>query len=80
MTWKDILKEDELAYGDFDEMDKRAANDQEVVRIMEEFSPRQRFKGSREQLLSAIRGKIKLLGGHTGLEKLERRLLKVMEK
>jgi len=80
MAWKEILKEDEMAFGDFDEMDKRHANQQEVVRIVEEFSPKQSFKGSREQLLSAIRGKIKLLGGHTGLEKLERRLLKVMEK
>tara|TARA_R100000908_G_C3677517_1_gene97671 strand:- start:86 stop:373 length:288 start_codon:yes stop_codon:yes gene_type:complete len=77
--WKIILKEDEMAFGDFKEMDRRHERQVEVRRIRNEFSHGQGFKGSEKELLSAIRQKNKMLGGTKTLDELERRLLKVLK-
>ena len=77
--WKTILKEDEMAFGDFNEMDRRHERQVEFRRIKDEFSHGQGFKGSMDDLLSAIRQQNKLLGGTKTLDELERRLLKVLK-
>ena len=77
--WKTILKEDEMAFGDFNEMDRRHERQVEFRRIKDEFTHGQGFKGSMDDLLSAIRQQNKLLGGTKTLDELERRLLKVLK-
>ena len=78
--WKIILKEDEMAFGDFREMDRAHERQVEVRRIKRDFSHGQGFKGSEKELLSAIRQQNKMLGGTKKLDELERRLLEVMRK
>ena len=73
MTWKDVLKEDEVAFPDDPDTD-------EVLSIASDFYGKRIRRTNRNDLLSSIRQKNKLLGGTKELDELERRLLKVMEK
>ncbi len=70
---KDILKEDEVAFPDDPDTD-------EVLSIASDFYGKRIRRTNRNDLLSSIRQKNKLLGGTKELDELERRLLKVMEK